>query len=116
MLLALALFALVAGMGAVLTLHAGQLVQADRLRSLDVELRQMIDSGAAYVRLHRGNLASSDEVVVLNATDLCGGQRTAQLTLKPSAGAAQSAGTVVVTARITLPRGKARVMTARVPL
>ena len=66
--LALLLLALVTGLGVVLTLHTGQFVQADRLRTLDVELRQMIDSGIAYAHLHRGVWPAGSEPVILDGT------------------------------------------------
>ncbi len=115
LLLVLFLFALVAGMGAVLTLYTGQLVRGDRSRSLNVELRQMIDSGAAYARMHRDDVMTGNTPVTLDATSLCHGRRSAQITLQPTLDRPGSR-EVIVTARVSLPRNKTRVMSARVPL
>ena len=115
LLLVLALFALVAGLASVLTLHTGQLVRSDRLRSLDIELRQMIDSGVAYARLHRGDWPGGDPTgrIVLEATDLTHGGRTARIALQPTFDEVGAIEGVTVSARIHLPRGKTRSMTAR---
>ena len=115
LLLVLGLFALVAGLASVLTLHTGQLVRSDRLRTLGVELRQMIDSGVAYARLHRGDWPGGDPPgrIVLEATDLTRGDRTARIALQPTFDEAGAIEGVTVTARIRLPGGKTRSMTAR---
>ncbi|MCP4245998.1 MAG: hypothetical protein GY778_03020 [bacterium] len=116
LLLVLALFALVAGLASVLTLHTGQLVRRDRLRTLDIELRQMIDSGAAYARLHHSDWPADDppQSVVLEATDLTHGDRTAWITLLPTFDEAGLIEEVTVTARIRVPRGRIRSTAARV--
>ena len=112
--LVLVLLALVTGLGVVLTLHTGHFVQADRLRTLDVELRQMIDSGIAYAHLHRGVWPAGSEPVILDGTELTGGNRTATITLQPTFGANHTVEAVTVTARMSLPRDRTRSATARV--
>lgn len=116
LLLVLALLAVVAGLASVLTLHTGHLVRSDRLRTLDIELRQMIDSGVAYARLHRGDWPAGDASrrVVLDATDLTHGDRTARIALQPTFDEAGAIEAVTVTARIRLPRGKTRSMAVHV--
>ncbi|HUU81904.1 MAG TPA: hypothetical protein VM243_00245 [Phycisphaerae bacterium] len=115
--LVLALFAAVGGLATVLTLHAGQLVRSDRLRTLDIELRQMIDSGAAYARLHHEDWAAEVGIVVLDGSDLIGGDaRTGEVTLQPVFDRAGAMEAVTISARIHLPRGRSRVQSARVTL
>ena len=112
--LVLVLLALVTGLGVVLTLHTGHFVQDDRLRTLDVELRQMIDSGIAFARPHRTAWPAGNEPLILDATELTGGNRTATITLQPTFGANHTVEAVTVTARISLPRDRTRSATARV--
>ena len=114
LMLVLVLMALVTGLGVVLTLHTGHLVQADRLRALDVELRQMIDSGVAFADRHRTAWPSGDEPVVLDASDLTCGNRTATITLQATFDATHTVEAVTVTARTRLPRDRTRSATARV--
>ena len=84
---ALTLFAVVAGLGTVLALNAGYLFTADRTRTINMQLRQMIDSGATYARLHCADLPTDGVPVVIDAADLTDPNRTAHITLEPTFGA-----------------------------
>ncbi len=114
--LVLFFFALVTGLGVVLTMHAGQQVRADRLRTFDVELRQMIDSGVAYARLHRSDWPEGGPAVTLDASTMTGGLRSARITLRPTLGPQLAVETIAVTARLDLPRNKTRSQTVNVSL
>ena len=122
LLLVLTLFALVTGLATLLTLHAGQFARGDQFRTVDAELRQLIDSGAAYAKLHSHSWPTPDTAgrestadrIVLDATDLVRCSRPAQITLQPTFDSARHIDAVAITARITLPRNRHRSMTTRV--
>ncbi len=112
----LVFFALVTGMTVMLTLHTGQLARADHLRTLDIELRQMIDSGAAYARAHRDDWPAGEAPVVLDAADLIGPQRSGSVTLQPTFGPSGPVEAVTIIARLELPRNKTRTMTTHLTI
>ena len=104
----LALFALVAGLVSILTLHTGQLVRANHSRTTDIELRQMIDSGVSYARLHRTSWPKDPAEVTLDATALTHGDRTAEITLQPTVDQHNEVTGATVSATIRLPRKRSR--------
>ena len=117
----LGLFALVAGLVAMLTLYTGQLGLVNQSRTTDVQLRQMIDSGAACARLHGFTWPEGGGPVTLDATGLThgdrtpGGDRTAEITLQPCLDGNGAVTSIQVTATLHLPRNRSRSQTVRVP-
>lgn len=112
----LGLFALVAGLVAMLTLYTGQLVLVNQSRTTDVQLRQMIDSGVAYARLHGAAWPEGGGPVTLDAAGLTYGygDRTAEITLRPCLDENGAVTSIQVTATLYLPRNRSRSQTVRV--
>jgi len=100
-----------------LTLYTGQLVLVNQSRTTDVQLRQMIDSGVAYARLHGGTWPEGGGPVTLDATGLTYGygDRRAEITLQPCLDENGAVTDIQVTATLYLPRNRSRSQTVRVP-
>ncbi|MHC4065076.1 MAG: hypothetical protein ACYSUQ_00830 [Planctomycetota bacterium] len=110
----LGLLALVTGLVTVLTIHTGQLARLNHSRTLDLELRRMIDSGVAYARLHRNAWPAESAPVTLDATSLTRGDRSAEVTLHPTFGDNGLPSAVKITATLRLPRQHTRSQSIRI--
>lgn len=108
--------------GSLLTLvtaSVGQLVKVGRHESHEMQLRQMIDSGAVWARAHRNQWpheAGRPGVVTLAGESLLPSVREATITLVPLADAHGPLYAVDVTAMVIRPSGRVQTRSATVTL
>ena len=101
------------------TASVGQLVKVGRHESHEMQLRQMIDSGAVWARAHRDRWpheAGRPRVVTLAGESLLPSVREAAITLVPSADAHGALNAVDVTAMVIRPSGRVQTRSASVTL
>lgn len=115
----LTLVVLAAALLTMVTASVGQLVKVGRHESHEMQLRQMIDSGAVWAWAHRNDWlleAGHPGVVTLAGESLLPSVREASITLIPSADAHGALQAVDVTAMVIRPSGRVQTRSTTVTL